>query len=170
MWWRAWWRDAWTRPCWPCPSARRSCTARSCSRRTSCSLWGRDHPLAGSSSVDPAVLAGTEVLLLTDGHCPTRPGAGGLFDGRGGGAAGVPCHEPGDAPPDGRRRLGVTLLPKMSVSPPVPENPGVCTVPFTAPAPNRRIAMFWRPSSVHAELLTEMCTVFRELPDDLLRS
>jgi LysR family hydrogen peroxide-inducible transcriptional activator len=66
--------------------------------------------------------------------------------------------------------VGVTLLPKMSVSPPVPENAGVQTIRFVAPAPNRQIAMFWRRSSVHTELLADLATVFTELPDELLLS
>ncbi len=66
--------------------------------------------------------------------------------------------------------VGVTLLPKMSVSPPVPDNPGVLTIPFFDPAPNRRIAMFWRRSSVHGELLGKLASVLRELPEDLLRT
>lgn len=129
-----------------------------------------DHELAGSESVEPAVLAGTDVLLLTDGHC--------LRD-----QALEVCAMAGAAERRGFRAtsletlrqmvaagVGVTLLPKMSVSPPVPENAGVCTVPFVAPAPNRRIAMFWRHSNVHAELLADLATVFTGLPDDLLRS
>lgn len=129
-----------------------------------------DHELAGSESVEPSVLAGAEVLLLTDGHC--------LRD-----QALEVCSTAGAAERRGFRAtsletlrqmvaagVGVTLLPKMSVSPPVPENSGVSTIAFVDPAPNRRIAMFWRRSSVHAELLGELSAVFRALPEDLLRS
>lgn len=129
-----------------------------------------DHELAGSESVAPAVLAGTDVLLLTDGHC--------LRD-----QALEVCAMAGAAERRGFRAtsletlrqmvaagVGVTLLPKMSVSPPFPENAGVRTIPFDAPAPNRQVAMFWRRSSVHAELLADLATVFTELPATLLRS
>ncbi len=127
-----------------------------------------DHPLAGSGPVDPGVLSGADVLLLTDGHC--------LRD-----QALEVCALAGAAERRGFRAtsletlrqmvaagVGVTLLPKLSVSPPVPENSGVRTVGFTDPVPSRRIAMFWRRTSVHAELLEELATVIEALPEELL--
>jgi len=66
--------------------------------------------------------------------------------------------------------VGVTLLPKMSVSPPVTQSDHVSTVPFEAPAPNRQIAMFWRRSSVHAGLLAQLAAVIADLPDELLHA
>lgn len=129
-----------------------------------------DHGLVGSGPVDPAVLAGTDVLLLTDGHC--------LRD-----QALEVCSMAGASERRGFRAtsletlrqmvaagVGVTLLPKMSVSPPVPENAGVRTVAFTEPVPSRAIAMFWRPTSVHADLLGEVASVIADLPEDLLRT
>lgn len=129
-----------------------------------------DHELAGSGSVAPAVLAGADVLLLTDGHCLRDQALevcamAGASERRGFRATSLETLRQMVA-----SGVGVTLLPKMSVSPPVPANAGVRTVPFVAPAPNREIAMFWRRSSVHAELLAAMATVFTELPDGLLRS
>ncbi len=128
-----------------------------------------DHELADATSVAPEVLAGADVLLLTDGHC--------LRD-----QALEVCSMAGAAERHGFRAtsletlrqmvaagVGVTLLPKMSVSPPVTQSDHVRTVPFDSPAPNRQIAMFWRRSSVHAGLLPQLAAVIADLPDQLLR-
>ena len=66
--------------------------------------------------------------------------------------------------------VGVTLLPKMSVSHPVTQSDHVRTIPFESPAPNRQIAMFWRRTSVHAGLLGQLAAVISELPDELLHA
>ncbi len=129
-----------------------------------------DHELAGAGPVDPAVLAGAEVLLLTDGHC--------LRD-----QALEVCSMAGASERRGFRAtsletlrqmvaagVGVTLLPKMSVSPPVPENAGVRTVAFCEPVPSREIAMFWRGTSVHGDLLAAIASVISDLPGDLLET
>ena len=129
-----------------------------------------EHELAGASSVPTDVLAGADVLLLTDGHC--------LRD-----QALEVCSMVGASERHGFRAtsletlrqmvaagVGVTLLPKLSVSPPVAQPDEVRTVTFEPPVPNRRIAMFWRRTSVHADLLTRLAGVIADLPDELLRS
>ncbi|MEZ5374404.1 MAG: LysR substrate-binding domain-containing protein [Microthrixaceae bacterium] len=128
-----------------------------------------DHELAGASSVPTDVLAGADVLLLTDGHC--------LRD-----QALEVCSMVGASERHGFRAtsletlrqmvaagVGVTLLPMLSVSPPVAQPDEVRTVTFEPPVPNRRIAMFWRRTSVHADLLTRLAGEIADLPDELLR-
>ncbi len=127
------------------------------------------HPLAARASVSMAQLSDETLLLLEDGHC--------LRD-----QALEVCSMAGAAERHGFRAtsletlrqmvaagVGVTLLPKMSVSPPVTQSDHVRTVPFDSPAPNRQIAMFWRRSSVHAGLLAQLAAVIADLPDQLLR-
>ena len=129
-----------------------------------------DHELADATSVAPEVLAGADVLLLTDGHC--------LRD-----QALEVCSMAGAVERHGFRAtsletlrqmvaagVGVTLLPKMSVSHPVTQSDHVRTIPFESPAPNRQIAMFWRRTSVHAGLLGQLAAVISELPDELLHA
>jgi LysR family hydrogen peroxide-inducible transcriptional activator len=127
------------------------------------------HRLAGGEGPVPVTaLAGEPVLLLEEGHClrdqalsvcslvgaPERAGfrATSLETLRHMVASGV----------------GVTLLPELSVKPPVPPSDSVCLRPFADPVPRRDIAMFWRPTSVYAELLPDVAAVFAALPPGLV--
>jgi LysR family hydrogen peroxide-inducible transcriptional activator len=128
-----------------------------------------NHPLAQRKGrVDPSVLAGEDVLLLEEGHC--------LRD-----QALAVCSLAGAAERTGFRAtsletlrqmvaagVGITLLPKLSVKPPVAESPQVRLLPFTDPVPRREIAMFWRPTSVYREFLPKIATVLRDLPPGLV--
>lgn len=127
------------------------------------------HPLAKRrSAVDVSVLQGESVLLLDDGHC--------LRD-----QALTVCSLAGASERSGFRAtsletlrqmvaadVGVTLLPRLAVEPPAPQSSGVRTVPFEQPAPRRRIAMYWRRSSVFREFLPQVAQLFRQLPTDLV--
>src|SRR5207344_1865989 len=107
-----------------------------------------DHPLASATEpVDVSVLAGEHVLLLEDGHC--------LRD-----QALAVCQLAGASERGGFRAtsletlrqmvaagVGVTLLPELSVRPPVTMSESIRLIRFAEPVPSRRIAMFWRESS-----------------------
>src|SRR5690606_9346820 len=116
------------------------------------------------------VLAGQSVLLLEDGHC--------LRD-----QALDVCQLAGAAERRGFRAtsletlrqmvaagVGVTLLPELAVRPPVPAGDGVRLIRFAEPAPSRRIAMCWRTTSPHHDLLVKLAEVFRDLPPGLVRT
>jgi LysR family hydrogen peroxide-inducible transcriptional activator len=119
-------------------------------------------PLAATTGpVDPTSLAGEQVLLLEEGHC--------LRD-----QALDVCSVAGAVERTGFRAtsletlrqmvasgVGLTLLPELSVEPPVPPSTDVTLLRFTEPVPHRRIAMFWRPSSVYAELLPKVADHLR---------
>ncbi len=123
------------------------------------------HPLAdGDGPVDVSVLAGEQVLLLEEGHC--------LRD-----QALSVCHVGGASERHGFRAtsletlrqmvaagVGVTLLPELAVSPPVPEQPDIALLRFAEPVPSREIAMLWRRSSTYGDLLPALAEVFRDLP------
>ena len=64
--------------------------------------------------------------------------------------------------------VGSTLLPLLSVKPPVPAQPHLRLVPFAAPAPTRRIALFWRKSSARGRFLRSVAEVLGRLPPSLL--
>lgn len=136
---------------------------------------GRDTPPSGmpstpdASPVTPEVLAGERVLLLADGHC--------LRD-----QALAICQMAGVTERDGFRAtsletlrhmvaagVGVTLLPVLAVSDPVPESPGVALLRFRAPAPHRDVALVWRRTSIFHELLAEVARVLRVLPNGLVQ-
>jgi len=121
-----------------------------------------DHALAevtGPSAV--SVLSGEKVLLLEDGHC--------LRD-----QALAVCQLSGASERSGFRAtsletlrqmvaagVGVTLLPELSVRPPVPSYEDIRLIRFSEPVPRRDIAMFWRRSSPYRDFLPQLAELFR---------
>ena len=128
-----------------------------------------DHPLARHDGpVDPGVLVDHDVLLLDEGHC--------LRD-----QALAVCQLVGATERRGFRAtsletlrqmvaagVGVTLLPRLAVAPPVPTSPDVVLVPFTEPVPRRHLVACWRPTNVYRDLLTELAGLLRDLPPGLV--
>lgn len=128
------------------------------------------HPLASAPEpISSTVLAGEHVLLLDEGHC--------LRD-----QALAVCQLSGANERDGFRAtsletlrqmvaagVGVTLLPELSVTAPVPPSPDVALVRFREPVPRREIAMYWRRMSPFADFYGELAAVIRELPAGLVR-
>ena len=118
------------------------------------------HTLAGERDVATSALADETVLLLDEGHC--------LRD-----QALSVCQLAGAHERIGFRATsletlrqmvasgtGVTLLPRLAVSAPVPDSPDIALVDL-APPPSRRIALYWRTSSVYADLLGRLAAVLR---------
>lgn len=129
------------------------------------------HPLAAGAPgpLQASVLADLELLLLEDGHCLREQ------------ALDV-CHRSGGRERPGFRATsletlrhmvatggGVTLLPRLSVSPPVPSYDGLVLRELAQPTPHRDIALVSRASSASASLFRELATVLRDLPADLVR-
>ncbi|HEY9555925.1 MAG TPA: LysR substrate-binding domain-containing protein [Acidimicrobiales bacterium] len=124
-----------------------------------------DHRLATTTGlVDPKVLADEQVLLLEEGHC--------LRD-----QALAVCQMAGASERSGFRAtsmetlrqmvaagVGVTLLPELAVRPPVPPQEAMALLRFAEPVPRREIAMIWRRTSVHADLLAKVADAFRDVP------
>lgn len=128
----------------------------------------RKHPLAARASIALEDLRGTSLLLLEDGHC--------LRD-----QALDVCRLSGADEKSGFRAtsletlrqmvaagVGITLLPRLAVAPPVPPSADIALVPFGAPPPHRRIAMVWRRSTARAALLDALARSFAALPAELL--
>ncbi len=121
-----------------------------------------DHRLAAEvGPVDASVLASEDVLLLEEGHC--------LRD-----QALEVCSLAGATERSGFRAtsletlrhmvaagVGVTLLPALSVAPPVAPSPDVVLRRFRAPAPHRELALVRRATSAHAALLRGVADVIR---------
>src|SRR5690606_15964756 len=114
-------------------------------------------------------LAHENLLLLEDGHCLRQQ----TLD---------VCHLAGASEKAEFRatsletlrqmvaaNVGVTLLPTLSVQPPVAQPPSIRLLPFREMAPSRRIAMFWRRSSAMDEFLRRFAESFRALPEALLQ-
>ena len=128
-----------------------------------------DHPLAAERTVPTSALAGESVLLLDEGHC--------LRD-----QALSVCQLAGAGERIGFRATsletlrqmvasgtGMTLLPRLAVSSPVPESPGITLVGLGSPPPSRRIALYWRTSSVYADLLVQLADLLRAFDPQLVR-
>ena len=130
----------------------------------------KHHRLAKARRVKLADLATESLLLLDDGHC--------LRD-----QALEVCAMTGAAEKPGFRatsletlrhmvsaNVGVTLMPALSVHAPAPNAPGVCLVPFSEPAPHRRIAMIWRRTSALKEFLHELVPILKGIDPKLLKA
>jgi LysR family hydrogen peroxide-inducible transcriptional activator len=130
----------------------------------------KNHVLARSKKVKLADLANEKLLLLDDGHC--------LRD-----QALEVCQMAGAGERSGFRATsletlrhmvsangGMTLMPALSVHAPSPATMGVALIPFTEPAPHRRIAMFWRRTSALTAFLHKLAPLFRELPANILKA
>ncbi|TWI14049.1 DNA-binding transcriptional regulator OxyR [Aerolutibacter ruishenii] len=128
----------------------------------------QQHELASRASLRVDDLDDRHLLLLEDGHC--------LRD-----QALEVCRLAGADERDGFRAtsletlrqmvaagVGITLLPALSVQPPVPPSPDIHLLPFEGEPPHRRIAMVWRRSSAMHDFLLQLAAEFRKLPHRLL--
>jgi LysR family hydrogen peroxide-inducible transcriptional activator len=128
----------------------------------------QSHALAARRDLKLADLAEQSLLLLEDGHCLREQAL-------------EVCHMAGAGERSGFRatsletlrqmvaaNVGITLLPTLSVKPPVAQADNVRLVEFRGHPPSRRIAMVWRKSSAMGEFLHELAKVFKALPKQLL--
>ena len=129
------------------------------------------HPLAtrsGPLGLDD--LVEERLLLLDEGHCLRHQ------------ALDV-CRLAGAAEDTGLRAtsletlrhmvaagLGITLLPRLATSPPVPQSGDLVIRPFVDGGPRRRVALFWRSSSSLGAFLTTIGRTIATapLPDGIL--
>jgi LysR family hydrogen peroxide-inducible transcriptional activator len=127
----------------------------------------QQHSLATHPALDVSDLDHQHLLLLEEGHC--------LRD-----QALDVCRMAGADERDGFRAtsletlrqmvaagVGITLLPMLSVQPPVPASPDIRLLPFRGEPPHREIAMVWRRSSAMSAFLSQLAEVFRMLPPEL---
>lgn len=129
----------------------------------------KSHKLVGHDGLLPvSQIANEDLLLLEEGHC--------LRD-----QALSVCQMTGARERRGFRAtsletlrqmvaadVGVTLLPKLAVTPPVPASSDVVLVPFAEPVPNREIVLCWRTSHVRGSLLEQIGDVIRVQIDSVL--
>jgi LysR family hydrogen peroxide-inducible transcriptional activator len=128
-----------------------------------------DHPLADRPHISLQELKGSELLLLEDGHC--------LRDHALEVCALAGAHERVDFHATSMETLrqmvaaavGITLMPLLSVKPPIAETRSIVIRPFDNPAPSRTIALVWRRSSALTPFLRELADCFRALPSGLLK-
>jgi LysR family hydrogen peroxide-inducible transcriptional activator len=127
------------------------------------------HPLAEEKLIDMDVLNGNELLLLDEGHC-LRQHALEV-------CALAGAHERVDFHATSLETLrqmvaanvGITLMPLLSVKPPIAKTGNVTLRRFEDPEPSRTIALVWRGSSALKEFLRELAGCLKDLPPELLR-
>jgi LysR family hydrogen peroxide-inducible transcriptional activator len=128
-----------------------------------------DHPLVDLPRVTMRDLSGSELLLLEEGHC-LREHALEV-------CALAGAHERVDFHATSMETLrqmvaaevGITLMPILSVKPPIAATDNIVIRHFEPPAPSRTIALVWRRSSALSTFLRELADCFRTLPADLLK-
>jgi LysR family hydrogen peroxide-inducible transcriptional activator len=128
-----------------------------------------EHPLGAKTLITLKDLNGTELLLLDEGHC--------LRDHALEVCALAGAHERVDFHATSMETLrqmvaanvGITLMPLLSVKPPIAQTSNLITKRFASPAPSRTIAMVWRNSTALSDFLRELAECFRNLPPDLLQ-
>ena len=123
--------------------------------------------MAKRDSLALSELADQRLLLLEDGHCLRDQalevcqlaGAGEMGEFR---ATSLETLRQMVA-----ANVGVTLLPSLSIKPPVARSDNIHLLAFRDSSPSRQIAMVWRKSSAMSEFLQQLAQVFRDLPRDL---
>ncbi|WP_168582017.1 LysR substrate-binding domain-containing protein [Gephyromycinifex aptenodytis] len=129
----------------------------------------RTHPLAQQDApLTLAQLGSTDLLLLAEGHC--------LRD-----QALAVCHTAGLRERDGFRAtsletlrhmvasgVGVTLMPELSVSPPVPAYDDITLRRLGPSAPYRDVGLLWRRGSVYRDLMSDLAESLRSVPGGLV--
>jgi LysR family hydrogen peroxide-inducible transcriptional activator len=126
------------------------------------------HPLCEKQSISLQDLEGEELLLLEEGHC-LRQQALAVCKLAG-------AHERVDFHATSMETLrqmvainaGVTLMPVLSVKPPIQSTDNITLRPFIAPAPSRTIALVWRSSSPLGGFLRKLAGSLKVKPASLL--
>jgi len=126
------------------------------------------HPLSDKKVIRLKDLEGEELLLLEEGHC-LRQHALAVCELAG-------AHERVDFHATSMETLrqmvaanaGVTLMPVLSIKPPIPSTPNIALRPFAEPAPSRTIALVWRSSSPLGDFLREFAESLKVKPVSLL--
>ena len=126
------------------------------------------HELASRLQVRLSDLENRNLLLLDEGHCLRDQALevcqmSGAMERRGFRATSLETLRQMVA-----ADVGVTLLPLLTVQPPIPRVPNITLVPFAQRPPSRHIAMFWRKTSAMAGFLATVAPLLRALPEGLL--
>ena len=128
-----------------------------------------DHPLSRRKSVTTNDLKGCELLLLEEGHCMREHAL--EVCSLAGASERVDFHA---TSMETLRQMvgadvGITLMPLLSVKPPIAATENVVIKPFEKPAPKRTIALVWRSTSALGDFFESLVEPFSSLPESLLQ-
>jgi len=126
------------------------------------------HPLSKKPVISIRDLEGEMLLLLEEGHC-LRQHALSVCE-LAGALERVDFHA---TSMETLRHMvaanaGLTLMPVLSVKPPVASTDNIAIRPFSPPVPSRTIALVWRNSSPKGDFLREMAVSLNVRPEMLL--
>ena len=127
------------------------------------------HPLARRGTLSLADLAHESLLLLEDGHCMRDQALDVCALAGAGEKTGFRATSLETLRQMVAANVGITLLPALSVKPPVARSGAIYLLRFRESQPSRRIAMVWRRSSAMSEFLLKLAQLFRNLPKALLK-
>lgn len=120
-----------------------------------------DHPLANKKSLRREDINDCELLLLEDGHC-LREHAIDACELRDRDASasfgGTSLYTLAEMTKSG---LGATLLPEMAVQAGLAKGAGLKVIPFSKPAPSRKIGVAWRRGSGRREEATALAETIK---------
>lgn len=127
-----------------------------------------NHPLADSRYLSVNDLRGQDLLLLEEGHCLrdhalevcSMVGATEKLNFQATSLETLRMMVAAD--------VGVTLLPALSVKPPVSKTENLALRPFSPPEPKRTLVLCWRRSSAMTDFYKQLAELIRQLPEDLL--
>jgi len=128
-----------------------------------------DDPLgAEPGPVDPAALRGTDLILMSEGHCLrdqvlqvcADSGSGVRKDIRPGSVATLSQLVAAGS--------GRTLMPRMAVSPPMAPDPRIALREFTEPRPHRDVVVCGRAPVLERRAVKALIGVLRDLPGGLV--
>lgn len=127
------------------------------------------HPLARHGTLSLQDLSHESLLLLEDGHCMRDQALDVCALAGAGEKAGFRATSLETLRQMVAANVGITLLPALSVKPPVAQSDAIHLLRFRDSQPSRRIAMVWRRSSAMSDFLLKLAQVFRNVPKDLLK-
>lgn len=122
-----------------------------------------DHPLAGKKTVHKDEVGACNLLLLEDGHCLREHAIDACELRERDAAATFGGTSLFTLAQMTRAGLGATLLPEMAVREGLAKSAGLVVVPFSKPAPTRRIGVAWRRGSGRKEEALALAEILKAL-------
>jgi LysR family hydrogen peroxide-inducible transcriptional activator len=128
----------------------------------------KNHPLANQKTIDPHTLNNEKVLLLASGHCFSNQ----VLE------ACPQLHQHSSDVLQGNSLetvrhmvasgLGITVLPQSALVDRY-KNPLLKIIPFSEPAPSRRVAIAWRKSYARTQAIDALMSAIASLPTRCLK-
>ncbi len=127
-----------------------------------------EHPLARKKRIEVMDLADESLMLLSEGHCMRDQALSvctlsGARENQNFRATSLETLRQMVA-----AGVGATLLPSLATIPPVPPNPAIALVRFSAPQPLRSIGLYWRESSARESFFKTLAPFLGAVPEDAL--